>query len=58
MPTVNDVPVEQYLRGAIKDLLKTKGITKKGGLVKDLNGNLRIPLKGVKHRLSLQVMGN
>ena len=53
-PTVNDVPVETYLRGAIKDLLKTKGI-KKTGLVRDLNGTLKVPLKGAKNRLSLQV---
>ena len=53
-PTVNEVPVEDYLRGAVKDLLKTKGLTKTG-LVRDLNGTLKIPLKGVKNRLSLQV---
>mmetsp|Transcript_97 Transcript_97/g.207 ORF Transcript_97/g.207 Transcript_97/m.207 type:complete len:443 (+) Transcript_97:157-1485(+) len=53
-PTVNDVPVESYLRGAVKDLLQTKGLTKKTGLVRDLNGTLKIPLKGMKNRLSLQ----
>lgn len=52
-PTVNDVPVESCLRGAVKDLLRTRGVTKKG-LVRDLNGTLKIPLKGVKNRLSLQ----
>lgn len=52
-PTVNNIPVEEYLRGAVKDLLKAKGI-KKTGLVKDLNGTLKVPNKGVKHRLSLQ----
>jgi hypothetical protein len=52
-PTVNDIPVESYLRGAVKDLLKTRGLTKTG-LVRDLNGTLKIPLKGVKNRLSLQ----
>lgn len=56
-PTVNEVPVESYLRGAVKDLLKTKGMTKKG-LVRDLNGTLKVPLKGVKNRLSLQVSGD
>ena len=55
VPTVNDVPVETYLRGAVKDLLKTKGYTKKG-LVRDLNGTLKVPMKGVKNRLSLQVL--
>lgn len=53
VPTVNEVPVESYLRGAVKDLLKTKGYTKTG-LVRDLNGTLKVPLKGVKNRLSLQ----
>lgn len=54
-PTVNDVPVEAYLRGAVKDLLASKGLTKKtGGLVRDLNGTLKIPMKGLKNRLSLQ----
>lgn len=43
------------MRGAVKDLLKAKGI-KKTGLVKDLNGSLRVPNKGMKHRLSLQVL--
>lgn len=53
VPTVNEVPVESYLRGAVKDLLKTKGLTK-SGMVRDLNGTLKIPMKGVKNRLSLQ----
>lgn len=53
VPTVNEVPVESYLRGAVKDLLKTKGLTKTG-LVRDLNGTLKVPLKGMKNRLSLQ----
>ena len=47
--------MEDYLRGAVKDLLKAKGI-KKTGLVKDLNGTLKVPNKGTKHRLSLQVV--
>jgi hypothetical protein len=37
----------------VKDLLKTKGM-KKTGLVRDLNGTLKVPNKGLKHRLSLQ----
>lgn len=53
LPTVNDIPVETHLRGAVRDLLKTKGYTKTG-LVKDLNGTLKIPMKGLKNRLSLQ----
>lgn len=53
VPTVKDVPVEDYLRGAVKDLLRTRGVTKKG-LTRDLNGTLKVPMKGMKHRLSLQ----
>lgn len=54
IPTVNDVPVETFLRAAVKDLLKTKGL-EKVPLVRDINGTLKIPLKGMKNRLSLQV---
>ncbi|CAE7521042.1 unnamed protein product [Symbiodinium microadriaticum] len=51
---VNEVPVEEYLRGAVKDLIRTRGVTKKNMLTRDLNGTLRVPVKGRKHRLSLQ----
>jgi hypothetical protein len=51
---MNSLPVEEHIRGVVKDLLRTRGITKKG-LVEDINGSLKIPYKGQKHRLSLQV---
>lgn len=54
-PTVNEVPVEDYIRGAVKDLIRTRGVTKKDAyLTRDLNGTLKVPVKGKKHRLSLQ----
>ena len=51
---MNQKPVEEHIRGVVKDLLRTRGITKRG-LVEDINGTLKIPLKGQKYRLSLQV---
>jgi hypothetical protein len=45
--------VEDHIRGVVKDLLRTRGITKRG-LVEDINGTLKIPYKGLKYRLSLQ----
>ena len=53
IPTVDDVPVEDHIRGAVKDLLRTRGITKRG-LVLDCNGSKKVPLKLMKNRLSLQ----
>ena len=47
------------MRHAIKDLLRTKGVSKVGlpkVLVKDVNGTLKIPYKGLLGKLSLQVM--
>ena len=58
MPTIKDIPVEAHLRHAIKDLLRTKGVSKVGlpkTLVKDMNGINKIPYKGLMGRLSLQV---
>jgi len=52
-PTLNNVPVEDHVRGFVKDLLRTKGITKKE-LVLDMNGTKKVPYKGLKNRLSLQ----
>jgi hypothetical protein len=52
-PTMNQLPVEEHIRGVVKDLLRTRGYTKKD-LEPDINGTLKIPLKGLKHRLSLQ----
>jgi hypothetical protein len=52
---VNDTPVEEFLRGAVKDLIRTRGLTKqKNYMTRDLNGSLRVPVKGKKHRLSVQ----
>jgi len=53
VPTWQDVPVEDHVRGVIRDLLRTRGIPKTG-LVPDLHGSRRIPLKGLKTRLSVQ----
>jgi len=53
VPTWQDVPVEEHVRGVIRDLLRTRGIPK-SGLVPDLNGSRRIPLKGLKARISVQ----
>ena len=47
--------VEDTIRGVVKDLLRTKGITKRG-LVTDINGTKKVPLKGLKYRLSIQVI--
>ena len=55
MPTVKQVPVEDRLRVATRELLRTRGYKKdKSTMVSDYNGTLRIPLKGLKHKLSLQ----
>lgn len=54
-PTMNRLPVEEHIRGVVKDLLRTRGIAKKAStLVPDNQGTLKIPLKGQKYRLSLQ----
>lgn len=52
-PTMKGLPVEEHIRGVVKDLLRTRGITHRG-LEADINGTLRIPLKGLKYRLSIQ----
>lgn len=52
-PTMNDIHVEDHVRGVVSDLLRAKGITKTG-LIRDINGTKKIPLKGLKSRLSLQ----
>lgn len=52
-PLVDDIPVEDHVRYAVKDLLRTKGI-QKTGLVTDLNGTRIIPLKTLKSKLSVQ----
>jgi hypothetical protein len=52
-PTWRDQPVEEHVRNTIKDLLRTKGISKTG-LVLDMNGTRKVPLRGLKSRLSVQ----
>lgn len=52
-PTMRSKPVEEYVRGYVRDLLRTRGIAK-SGLVIDLHGSRKIPLKGIKSRLSIQ----
>ncbi|CBJ30452.1 conserved unknown protein [Ectocarpus siliculosus] len=53
MPTIRGVEVEQHLTISAKDLLRTRGYTKRG-LEVDLNGQQRIPLKGLESRRSVQ----
>lgn len=53
-PTAYDIPVEDHIVGVVKDLLRTKDRTRHTGLVPDLNGTMKIPLKGLKNRLSIQ----
>ena len=52
-PTWRDQTVEDHVRNTIKDLLRTKGIAK-SGLVFDINGTRKVPLRGLKSRLSVQ----
>lgn len=52
---MSDYPVEDHIRGVVKDLLKSRGIAKTG-LIKDINGTRKIPYIGLKNRLSLQVL--
>ena len=55
MPTMKEVPVEQHLRGVTRDLLRTRGYRKGASTMKyDYNGVLQVPLKGLKHKLSVQ----
>lgn len=54
MPTLNDVPVEEQIRGVVRDLLRAKGVTKRG-IAKDLGGSRQVPYRqGIKNRLSVQ----
>jgi hypothetical protein len=54
VPTLHDIAVEDHIRGAVRDLLRTRGATIKRGLIADLHGSRKVPLKGVKNRLSVQ----
>lgn len=53
LPVAMGKPVEAHLRGAVKDLLRTRDITKHE-LGTDLNGSLRVPLQPNKDKRSLQ----
>eukprot|EP00605_Chrysophyceae_sp_TOSAG23-4_P000038 GSChrysophyteH1.ASY1.ANO1.40.1 assembled CDS len=52
-PTWRDQPVEYHVRNTVRDLLNARGIPKTG-LIVDMNGARKVPLKGLKSRLSLQ----
>jgi hypothetical protein len=52
VPTIQGVPVEEHLANSAKDLLRTRGYTKRG-LERDLNGTLRIPLPHAPVRRSV-----
>jgi len=51
---MKELPVEDHIRGVVKDLLRSRGIVHHG-LETDINGAKQIPWKGLKYRLSLQV---
>jgi hypothetical protein len=51
---MKDLPIEEHVRGVVKDLLRTRGVAHRG-MVTDLNGTKKVPLKGLKYRLSIQV---
>lgn len=51
---MNAMPIEEHVRGVVKDLLRTRGVAHTG-MVTDINGTKKIPLKGLKYRLSVQV---
>jgi len=53
VPTWRERPVEEHVRNTIRDLLRTRGISKTG-LVLDINGTRKIPYVGLKSRLSVQ----
>ena len=50
---MNNIPVESHIRGVVRDLLRSRGISKTG-LVRDLNGTRKVPYVGLKDRLSVQ----
>lgn len=54
-PTAQAVPIEDHLRGIVKDLLRSTGRTAhRGGLITDVNGTKKIPYKGMLNKLSIQ----
>ena len=54
VPTLHDIAVEDHIRGVVRDLLRSRNMLTKTGLVPDLHGSRKIPLKGLKNRLSIQ----
>ena len=51
---MNNIPVEDHIRGVVRDLLRSRGITKTG-LVRNIQGIKKVPYLGMKDRLSVQV---
>lgn len=52
-PTAMGLPLEHHLRNGVKTLLRTRGYQKRG-LVNDLNGSRRVPVRPAQSRLSVQ----
>lgn len=50
---MKSMPIEEHVRGVVKDLLRTRGVAHTG-MVTDINGTRKIPLKGLKYKLSIQ----
>lgn len=50
-PTASGIPMEDHIRGAVKDLLRTKGLTKTGLMtgIKTYPANTRISLQATSH---------
>lgn len=53
-PTAQAIPIEEHLRGVVKDLLRTTGRITHKGLIEDVNGTKKIPYKGLYNKLSIQ----
>lgn len=52
-PTAMGLPLEHHLRTGVKNLLRSRGYQKRG-LVTDINGSRRIPVRPAQSRLSVQ----
>lgn len=55
-PTMNNIAIEDHVRGFVKDLLRTRTLSSKARslLQPDLRGSHKIPLKGLQNHLSIQ----
>jgi hypothetical protein len=55
-PKLDEEPVEDLIRGVVKDLLRTRSLTGQShkSLVTDLRGTRRVPYVGLKNHLSIQ----